>query len=129
MFLAKHLFSAAVPRKSPEGCSACWLNTFQVIIEKTPLVPSVISHYEIFEKLGEGGMAARIKTKPNFQSENPEKLFSAEAAGVELERGYSFGYAVTSDGKNIFAVKGLGESNRPNLVLVENWIEEFKDKK
>ncbi len=74
-------------------------------------------------------MSARIKTKPNFQSENPEKLFFGEAAGVELVRGYSFRYAVTSDGKNIFAVRGLGESNRLKVVLVENWIEEFKDKK
>jgi eukaryotic-like serine/threonine-protein kinase len=72
---------------------------------------------------------AKVTTKPAFRSENPVALFTAEQAGVQLQRGYSPMYAVTRDGNNIIAVKGLGESNRLNVVFVENWIEEFKEKK
>ncbi|HTY09558.1 MAG TPA: protein kinase [Bacteroidota bacterium] len=74
-------------------------------------------------------MSAKVKTSPGFRAENPEKLFSADAVHVQLALAYSFFYTVTRDGKNIIAVKRLGESNRPNLIMVENWFEDFKDKR
>ena len=73
-------------------------------------------------------MVAKVKTSPDFQSENPEELFSANTAGVLLANTNYLKYTVTKDGKNIVAVKSLTDSNQGKLVLVENWFEEFKDK-
>ena len=73
-------------------------------------------------------MVAKVKTNPDFQSENPEELFSANIAGVLLANTNYLKYTVTKDGKNIIAVKSLTESNQGKLVFVENWFEEFKDK-
>ena len=73
-------------------------------------------------------MVAKVKTSPDFQSENPEVLFSANTAGVLLTNTNYLKYTVTKDGKNIVAVKSLTNSNQGKLVFVENWFEEFKDK-
>lgn len=70
-------------------------------------------------------MSVAVKISPEFQVGNPKNLFSAEEANVQLN---SFKYTVLPDGKNIVAVKKLGEEAQPNLVLVENWFEEFRDK-
>ena len=74
-------------------------------------------------------MVAKVKTGPDFQSENPEVLFAANTAGVLLTNPNYLKYTVTKDGKNIVAVKSLTDSNQGKLVFVENWFEEFKNKK
>ena len=74
-------------------------------------------------------MSATVTSSPVFQSENPRSLFSEDSAGVTLQTGYSFRYAVSRDGKNIIGVKNIGSSEKSTMVLVENWFEEFKDKK
>ncbi len=73
-------------------------------------------------------MVAKVKTGPDFQSENPEVLFAANTAGVLLTNPNYLKYTVTKDGKNIVAVKSLTDSNQGKLVFVENWFEEFKNK-
>jgi serine/threonine protein kinase len=74
-------------------------------------------------------MLVKAKANPEFQSEIPQKLFSSTSAGVLLRNNIYLKYAVTRDGKNIIAVKDLSRSDQSKLVLVENWFEEFKDKK
>jgi serine/threonine protein kinase len=74
-------------------------------------------------------MAAKVKTSSDFQSENPEELFAAGTAGVLFTDPNYLKFTVTKDGKNIVAVKSLTNSNQAKLVFVENWLEEFKDKK
>jgi serine/threonine protein kinase/Tol biopolymer transport system component len=83
---------------------------------------------EIFftSQKGNSLMSVKVKTIPNFQAGVPEKLFSVDSAGVQLQTFYSFLYAVTGDGKNIIAVKGLAGSSPQKMVLVENWFEEYK---
>jgi Tol biopolymer transport system component len=73
-------------------------------------------------------MSAKVKINNDFQSENPVKLFSADTAGVQLQWSPTVKYTVTRDGKNIVAVKSFSRSVGTNLVLVENWMEEFKNK-
>ena len=73
-------------------------------------------------------MVAKVKTSSDFQLENPEKLFSADTAGVLFLNTNYLKYTVTKDGKNIVAVKSLTDSDQAKLVLVENWFEEFKNK-
>ncbi|MDP1675264.1 MAG: protein kinase [Bacteroidota bacterium] len=74
-------------------------------------------------------MSAKVTTSPVFRSENPERLFSEDSAGLTLQTGYSFKYTVSRDGKNIIGVKNIGSSSQSAMVIVENWFEEFKDKK
>jgi serine/threonine protein kinase len=74
-------------------------------------------------------MTVKVKTNSGFQSEKPEELFSANTAGVQLQTNYAYKYTITKDGKNIIAVKPLTDSVQPKLVLVENWFEEFKERK
>lgn len=45
------------------GSFACWLNAPQITPRGGPLVPSIISHYKIFEKLGERGIAVVYKAE------------------------------------------------------------------
>jgi hypothetical protein len=73
-------------------------------------------------------MVVKVKTNPDFQSEVPRKLFSADSAGVMLMNINYLKYTVTRDGKNIIAVKNLTGSARGKIILVENWFEEFKNK-
>jgi Tol biopolymer transport system component len=86
---------------------------------------------EIFytSQKGNNLMSVKVKTTPDFQSGIPEKLFSADSAGVQLQTTYSFFYTVTRDGKNIIAVKNITSATLPKMVLVENWIEELKEKR
>ena len=74
-------------------------------------------------------MLVKAKTNPDFQSELPHKLFSANSSGVQLRNNIYLKYTVTRDGKNIIAVKDLSRLDQTKLVLVENWFEEFKNKK
>ena len=63
-----------------KGCSASWLNALQVTMEKAPLVPTVISHYKILSKLGEGGMGVVYKAQDTKLDRVFEwKFFSTEA--------------------------------------------------
>jgi Tol biopolymer transport system component len=73
-------------------------------------------------------MSAKVKINNGFQSENPIALFSADTAGVQLQWSPTLKYTVTRDGENIVAVKSLMGSVQSKMVLVENWIEEFKNK-
>ena len=86
---------------------------------------------EIFytSQKGNNLMSVKVKTTPDFQSGIPEKLFSADSAGVALQTTYSFYYTVTRDGKNIIAVKNITGSSQPKMVLVENWKEELTEKR
>jgi hypothetical protein len=52
-----NISSTALPRKSPEGCSAGRLNAAHIIEEGFPGPPSGISHYTIPGKLNEAGMS------------------------------------------------------------------------
>jgi hypothetical protein len=46
-----------------------------------------------------------------------------------LQAFYTFLYTVTTDGKNIVAVKDMAYSSPQKMILVENWSEELKDNK
>ena len=74
-------------------------------------------------------MVVKVRQGQKFQAGDPQELFSADAAGIMLQTGFSFYFTPTRDGRNIIAVKRLGESGRPNCVVVENWFEEFREKK
>ena len=72
-------------------------------------------------------MVAKTNTEIGFQSEVPEELFTPRMADMWLQMN-TYKYTITPDGKNIIAVKRMGDAAQSNLVLVENWYKEFKDK-
>jgi serine/threonine-protein kinase len=80
---------------------------------------------ELFYRAGDRMMAAPVRTQPTFEAGSPEELFT----GAYVTR---FGrmYDVSSDGKRFLMVKeasrAKAESDRPQVVLVQNWFEELK---
>ena len=72
-------------------------------------------------------MSEKVKTIPDFQAGVPEKLFSVDSSGVQLQTFYTFLYTVTTDGKNIVAVKDMAYTSPQKMILVEKWAEELKD--
>jgi len=70
-------------------------------------------------------MVSKIKAGTDFQCEIPQALFSPQEAIIDLYL-HTHRFGVTPDGQNILAVKSLGEITNRGLVLVENWLEEFK---
>ena len=71
-------------------------------------------------------MVVKVKAGPEF--ETPKRLFSADTAGVLLKDVNYLKYSVTSDSKNVIAVKNSTGSGKSKFVLVGNWSEEFKNK-
>jgi Tol biopolymer transport system component len=74
-------------------------------------------------------LVAKVKINPDFQSEFPQKLFSADDAGIRLQNAIYLKYTVTKDGKNIVAVRNIADSVQSKIVLVENWFVEFEKNK
>jgi eukaryotic-like serine/threonine-protein kinase len=74
-------------------------------------------------------MAARVSTHRGFKAELPQRLFSADSAGINISGWGTYKFAVTRDGKRIIASRGLAGNSKPHLVIVENWFEEFRIRK
>ena len=72
-------------------------------------------------------MVSKVSSRAKFKSAIPQKLFSPSSESIEFEF-RTRRYTITPDGKNILAVKKLGTAAERKIVLVENWLEEFKDK-
>ena len=73
-------------------------------------------------------MSSRISTAGGFDAAVPRILFSASRAGVTIQSWSFCGYTVSPDGTQIVASRDLAGETRPNLVVVENWHEEFSER-
>ena len=84
---------------------------------------------EIFfiNKASNSLLISKVNQSADFQCKIPEVLFSPDPAQINLHS-QTLQYTVTHDGQQIIAVKRLGDLANRALVLVENWLEEFKDR-
>ena len=90
--------------------------------------PQWIGSEIFFVNYNDDLMRVKVKTNPDFQFEKSTILFSADSAGVQID-GPTYQYTISPDGKNIIAVKNLNKSYPPSQVIVENWYEEFRNRK
>jgi hypothetical protein len=67
-------------------------------------------------------------TSSDLSISQPKLLFSGNQVGVQLHSGNNKKYTVSSDGQKILAVFSP-QSSQYYMVIVENWFEEFKNKK
>jgi hypothetical protein len=67
-------------------------------------------------------------TGSDISISQPKLLFSGNQVGVQFFNGYTRKYAVAPDAQKILADYSP-QSSQHNMVLVENWIEQFKNKK
>ncbi len=69
-------------------------------------------------------MAVKVNTKGSFEAENPVELF-------ELRFQYSgfvnFPYDVSADGERFLVNARLSDSDPGEIVVVQNWAEEFRE--
>ena len=63
----------------------------------------------------------------NISIDRPYLLFSGNQAGIRLYGNYSYKYTVKPGGREIIAVHSP-QALQYYYVLIENWIEEFKQK-
>jgi hypothetical protein len=70
-------------------------------------------------------MAVAVRIRPAFEADTPRELFAGVYAS-ETGRNYD----VFPDGKRFLMLKPLSgaeaESDRPQVVLVQNWVEELE---
>jgi eukaryotic-like serine/threonine-protein kinase len=74
-------------------------------------------------------MVVRVSTRGGFKADLPRRLFSADSAGIYIKGWGTYKFAVTKDGEQIIASRGLPGTSKPHLVIVENWFEEFRGRK
>jgi serine/threonine protein kinase len=67
-------------------------------------------------------------TSSDLSISQPKLLFSGNQVGVQLHSGNNKKYTVSPDGQKILAVFSP-QSSQYYMVIVENWFEEFKNKK
>ncbi len=70
-------------------------------------------------------MAVKVNTDENFEAENPVKLFELR---FQFTGNVSFPYDVTADGQRFLVNGRLTDSDPGEIVVVQNWAQEFKDR-
>jgi Tol biopolymer transport system component len=69
-------------------------------------------------------MAVKVATDGQFQAENPVKLFDYR---FRYPTGINFPYDVTADGQKFLVNGRLTDGEPGEIVVVQNWAEEFKN--
>jgi serine/threonine protein kinase len=68
-------------------------------------------------------MAVKVSTRGNFEAENPVKLFDLR---FQYPGAINFPYDVSADGERFLVNARLADSDPGEIVVVQNWAEEFK---
>jgi hypothetical protein len=72
-------------------------------------------------------MVVAIEGKPSFRADKPKSLFEGSYAGRTTQGPM---YDVSPDGQRFLMLKPAGQAQqaprRANLVVVLNWLEEFR---
>ena len=86
---------------------------------------------ELFYVEGDAMMAVPVITRPSFQAHRAERLFQHSHTGAHT--GAQYGgftrYDVSPDGQRFLVVEPVGDQPDPSIIVVQNWFEEFRDKK
>ena len=83
---------------------------------------------ELFYKERDAMMVVPIDTRSELQPGVAEKLFGADDTGIQVYDEYSpidHVYDVTADGQRFVMIESL-EKAGSNLIVVENWSEQFR---
>jgi serine/threonine protein kinase len=88
---------------------------------------------ELFYRSPDGIMAVPVDTEPTFKLGKPKVLFPDTY--ISLLRGGNEGHAwdIHPDGKRFLmmklaALESTDEISRPNIIIVQNWFEELKER-
>jgi Tol biopolymer transport system component len=83
---------------------------------------------ELFYVAGDALMAIKMDTRSDFKMlSEPDMLFSGKDVGTKLYSAHSSMYDVAPDGQHFVVVQPMKE-NKLNVVVVQNWFKEFKEK-
>jgi serine/threonine-protein kinase len=100
---------------------------------RTPLFD--LTGRQLFFVSGSALMAAPVEFTPTFRAANPRVLFYAPSMVLDARLIATTGrnYDMSRDGSRFLMVKDDGavaarQSGRPNIVVVQNWLQELKAK-
>jgi Tol biopolymer transport system component len=78
---------------------------------------------ELYYLTNDGIMAIKVNTGDNFEAENPVELFEAR---LQYQNFVDYPYDVTSDGQQFLLNSRLTVTDQGEIVVIQNWAEEFK---
>jgi hypothetical protein len=84
----------------------------------------------LFYLEGDRLMSVSIATRPTFQAEVPQALFTASDAGVSFQTlgpYYAPPYDVHPDGDRFVMIQSAGDNETSaTITVVQNWVKEFE---
>jgi serine/threonine-protein kinase len=80
---------------------------------------------ELFYRNGEAVMVVSIQTDPSFTVGNPEVVFEGPYLGAVSEAFNARAYDVSPDGERFLMIRPLESAVVPEIVIVQNWLEEL----
>ena len=84
---------------------------------------------ELFYVRGDALLAVSVTTAPAFEVRSTSELF--RHPGLAKDDGRPFAYDISNDGQRILLVEPVnaGTAPAPPIRVIQNWYEEFRDRK